>query len=83
MEGESLRGSIHEILERRKDREKGVGDELKVTVSHIVHEVDVGDITNERDYRSSSCKQRCQQWYCKQREICNVFSKWMNHSCHI
>lgn len=79
----NLRGRIHKKLERGKDGEEPHGDKLEVTVAHVVHEVNVYDVTSKRCY-GSIFEDHCRdQWYCEEQEIDNVFSEWMNHSWEI
>lgn len=42
-----IRWSIHEVLERREDREELPRNNLEIAVSQIVHEIDKSDISNE------------------------------------
>lgn len=61
----NLRGGIHDVLERWKDGEKPFWYELKVAVSHVVHEINVCYITKERHHGGCSTQHCCQNWYCK------------------
>lgn len=66
---EHLRGSIHEILKRRKKREDPVGNELEIAVSQVVHEVDTSNINKIGCEGSRSDQQSSDHWYCEEHEI--------------
>lgn len=48
-----LRGRIHKVFERGKDGENPLGNELKVAVPHVIHEINIGNVAKERSQRSS------------------------------
>ena len=55
-----LRGSVHEILDRRKDSKHPVRDHLVIAMTHVVHQVDVGDIDGKGSYRAHSSECSCE-----------------------
>lgn len=57
-------------------------DQLEVAVAHIVHEVNVGNISSERYYRGRSSGDGDYYWDEENQVICNLFRKWMDHSCN-
>ena len=40
-----LRWCIHQIFERRESREHPLGNDLKVAMAHIVHKINISDIS--------------------------------------
>ena len=74
--------SVHEILKLGKDGEQPLWNKFKFTVTHVVHQVYVSNITENGSQRSSSCKNDSRRWYCKEHKICYVLGKWMSDSCH-
>lgn len=81
MERGDLRGRTHEVFERGEDFEQPVGNQLKVAVTKVVHEVKVSFISSHGNNGVGSGDQHRRQWDCKQRKIHQVFSKRMNYSC--
>lgn len=77
----NLRGSIHEILERREDLEEPVRDKLKVTMPHVVHKVNECHI--EKNSKNGAClgKDGGQQRNKEEKVVHYMLCKWMNHSC--
>ena len=52
----NLRRSVHEILQLGKDGEQPLLNKFKITVTHVVHQVYVSNITENGSQRSSSLK---------------------------
>uniref|UniRef100_A0A7C9AYG8 Uncharacterized protein n=1 Tax=Opuntia streptacantha TaxID=393608 RepID=A0A7C9AYG8_OPUST len=73
------RGSVHEIFEWREDGKHPSRNNLKVAVTHVVHEVDVSEIGRCCSNRVYPYQRSCQQWYGKENKVSNVFREWMNH----
>lgn len=44
---EDLRGRIHEVLERGKYREDPLRNKLKIAMPHVVHEINIGNISTK------------------------------------
>lgn len=76
-----LRGCVHKVFERREEKEQLLWNELKVAVSHIVHEINVSNISKGACYRTSFGEHHGHQWYCKEHHIYHHLRKWMNNSC--
>lgn len=51
-----LRGRIHQVFERWKDGENPFGNELKVAVPHVIHDINISNVAKERSQRSSPSK---------------------------
>jgi len=52
----NLRRSVHEKLKLGKDGEQPLWNKFKITVTHVVHQVYVSNITENGSQRSISCK---------------------------
>ena len=56
---EYLRWGIHEIFEDGKDVKQALWDDLEVAVTHVVHEINVSDISSHGYHRCSSSENHC------------------------
>jgi len=54
-----LRWCIHGILEEWKDGEDFLRNELKITVTQIIHKINVGNITSKGSYGCCVCNCCC------------------------
>jgi hypothetical protein len=78
----NLRWCVGEVLQLGKVGEEFLRKELKIAMAHVVHKIDVKDITKKGSHGRFSYDQCCQEWDKKKRKICQRLSKWVCHSCH-
>lgn len=58
-----VRGRVHHVLERREDREQLGRNNLKIAVSQVVHEIEIGNVTKQRNDRACFCQYPGRNWY--------------------
>lgn len=81
VEVRGVRGSVDEILERRKRTKQPFWNELEVAVAHGVHCVESDEVNVHSGHRHSAKRPRSDDW---DSEICSVHDmlrKWMHSPC--
>ena len=63
--------------------EDALWHQLKIAVPHIVHEVDVRDVQDNSQDRTTPHKNWCHHGDREKQEINHMFSKWMDDSCQL
>jgi hypothetical protein len=74
----NLRWCVGEVLQLGKEGEEFLRKELKIAMAHVVHKIDVKDITKKGSHGRFSYDQCCQEWDKKKRKICQRLSKWVS-----